>query len=83
LLDDRLWNTSMLISFDQAEQVFAEDLKDHADMATVGTVMTEIIDETDDVVTTSVGGRRCDYSLKKLNLVECGFGVVTVRLDHF
>jgi hypothetical protein len=27
LLDDRLWNTSMLISFDQAEQVFAEDSK--------------------------------------------------------
>jgi len=32
LFDDMFGNTSILIPLDEAQQVFAEDLKDHADV---------------------------------------------------
>lgn len=83
LLDNVLRHTSMLISLDQAQEVLAEHLEDHAHVRSVGTGVTEVVDEADDVTSSGVRGGRIDDSLQQLNFVQGGFGVVVIRLDDF
>lgn len=38
-----------LITLDQTQQVFAQSLKNHADMIPIGSTMAEVVEEADDV----------------------------------
>jgi hypothetical protein len=74
LLDDVRRDASMLVAFDEAEQVLAQDFEHHADV-------TEVVEQLDDVSTTGMVGIGGDEALEQLDLVEGSFGVVSVRLD--
>lgn len=50
----------MLIPLDEAEQVLSQDLEDHADVRSVGTGVTEVVEELNDVSPTWVVGIRGD-----------------------
>ena len=43
-----------LISFDQAQQVLAQGLGDHADVVAVGTTMAKVIEKPDDVTSSAL-----------------------------
>jgi hypothetical protein len=48
-----------LVTFDETEEIFSEDLEDHANMCAVGAFVAEMIEKGDDVGTTRVSlGRR-------------------------
>jgi hypothetical protein len=81
LLDDVRRDASMLVAFDEAEQVLAQDFEHHADVRAVGTDVTEVVEQLDDVSTTGMVGIGGDEALEQLDLVEGSFGVVSVRLD--
>lgn len=81
LLDNMLGHTTMLVAFDQAEQVFSQNLKHHTDVGTVGAGMPEVVQKADDVTSASVRRGGVDYALEELDLVESSLSVVTVRLD--
>lgn len=54
LLDDMLWDTSMLIALDQTEQVLAQDFKDHTDVVPIRPRVFKVVDEADNVMATCV-----------------------------
>ena len=61
LLDEVHGHTLVLVALNEAEEIFSEDFEDHADMGAVGSLMTEVIEEGDDVGTTGMSlgrGRR-------------------------
>lgn len=58
LLDEVHRHTFVLVTPDQAEEVLAEHLEDHADMDAVGAAMAEMIEELDDMPTSWVSRRR-------------------------
>lgn len=58
LLDEVHRHTFVLVTPDQAKEVLAEHLKDHADMDAVGAAMAEMIEELDDMPTPWVTRRR-------------------------
>lgn len=58
LLDEVHGHTFVLVTPDQAKEVLAEHLEDHADMDTVGAAMAEMIEELDDMPTPWVSRRR-------------------------
>lgn len=45
--------------------------------------MAEIIDQSDNVMTTCVRLGRGDDALQELDFVQCGFGIMSIRLDDF
>lgn len=47
LLANVHWHTLVLMPFDQTEKVFSEDLKNHANMGAVGSLVPEMIKERD------------------------------------
>ena len=54
-------HTLVLVTLNEAEEILSEDLEDHADMGAVGSLVTEVIEEGDDVGTTGMSlgrGRR-------------------------
>ena len=55
LLDQVHWDTLVLVTLDETEEVFSEDLENHADMCSVGTFVPEMIEKGDDVGTTGMG----------------------------
>ena len=83
LLDNVLGHTAVLIPLDQTKQVFTKDFEYHTYMRSVGAGMSEVVDEADDVTSTGMRFGRGDDSLQKLNLVESGLGIVTIRFDDF
>lgn len=83
LLDDVLGDTTVLIPLDKSEKVFAEHLEYHADVFSVRTLVFEVVDETDDVMPPRMPFRGRDDSLEQLDLVQCRFGVMSVRFDYF
>lgn len=61
LLDKVHGDALVLMAFDKAEEVLAEDLEDHADMDAVGALVAEVVEEGDDMGAAGVGdggGRR-------------------------
>lgn len=56
LADDVLWHAAVLVALDEAEQVFAEHLEHHADVGAVGTVVSEVVEEGDDMAAAGVVG---------------------------
>lgn len=83
LLDEVHRHTFVLVTPDQAEEVLAEHLKDHADMDAVGAAMAKMIEELDDMPTPWVTRRRLrgNDALQQLYFVERRLGVAGRRLD--
>jgi hypothetical protein len=44
-----LWDTFALVTLDETKEVLSEDLKDHADMCTIWTSVSKVVEEGDDV----------------------------------
>ena len=76
LLDERHGDAPVVPSLDQAQQVLAEDLEDHADVDAVGALVVERVEQADDVLAAGVGLLGVDDLLQQLDLVEGGLGVV-------
>ena len=76
LLDERHGDAPVVPSLDQAQQVLAEDLEDHADVDAVGALVVERVEQADDVGAAGVGLLRIDDLLQQLDLVQGGLGVV-------
>jgi hypothetical protein len=55
LLDEVFWDALALMPLDEAEQVFAEDLKDHAYVGAVGALVAKVVEEGDDMGSAWVG----------------------------
>lgn len=45
----------VLMALDKAEEVFAEDLKDHADVDAIGALVAKVVEEGDDMGAARVG----------------------------
>lgn len=60
LLHKRLRHAPALMALDEAQQILAEDLEDHADVSAVRALVSEVVEEGDDVGSAGVGlgGRR-------------------------
>ena len=66
-----LWDTLALVTLDETKEVLAEDFEDHADMCAIGTSVSKVVEEGDDVRSAGMGlgrggsgvwvGRRGDY----------------------
>lgn len=52
LFDEVHGNTFILMTFDETEEVFAEDFEDHADVGAILSLMSEMIKEGDNVSST-------------------------------
>ena len=68
-LDERSGYALRLVALDEGKQVFAERLKDDADVGLIGARMREGIEEGDDEVTTWVLRARGHDLAQKLDLV--------------
>ena len=55
LFDEGHRDTFVLMALDEAEEVFTEDLEDHADVGAVGPFVSEVVEEGDDMGATGVG----------------------------
>lgn len=49
LLDEVHGHTFVLVTFDQTKQVFTQNLKNHADVNTVGALMAKVVEEGNDM----------------------------------
>ena len=70
LLHDMHRDALILVPPDQAEEILAEDLEDHADVGAVGPAVAEVVEEADDMAAAGVGGVGGDDALEELDLVE-------------
>ena len=75
------WYTLGLMSLDEAEEIFAQDLENHADVNTIWALMLEVVEERDDVRTAGVGLVGRDETLEELDFVKGGLGVMRSRPD--
>lgn len=87
----------VLMALDETEQVLSEDLEDHADVGAVGPLVSEVVEEGNDMGSAGmcegggrgsvwvVGGRGGggDESLEEFDLVEGGLCVSGCRFDDF
>ena len=69
----------MVPTLDQAEQVLAQHLEDHADVGAIGAFVFEGVEEGDDVLAPGVVGLGLDDLAEQLDLVDGGLGVVGGR----
>lgn len=76
LLDKRHGYAPMVPPLDQAQQVLAQDLKDHADVDAVGALVVERVEQTDDMLAAGVVLVGVDDFFEQLDLVEGRLGVV-------
>jgi len=44
-----LWDALALVTLDETKEVLAEDLKDHADVCSIGTSVSKVVEEGDDM----------------------------------
>jgi hypothetical protein len=81
-LDQSDWDTGLVISFDEGEEIFSEWLKNDADMDVFGCAVVERIEERNDVLVTRV--RRVGFldGAEEFDLVPGRFGVPAGRLDN-
>lgn len=81
LSDDEIRDTTILIPFYQPPKVLSQHLERHADVGSVRTLVSEMIEERDYVPTTGVVwiGRR--HFLEEFDLVQGRLGVVICTLD--
>lgn len=75
------WYALSLMSLDEAEEIFAQDLEHHANVNTIWALVLEMVEERDDVRTAGVGLVGGDETLEKLDFVEGGLGVAGGGFD--
>jgi hypothetical protein len=63
LFTDMVGNSSMVIPFDESEEILAENFENHADMVPVRPSVSEVIEERYDVPPTGMGRVGLDDSL--------------------
>ncbi len=73
---------SMFPSLDEAQQVLPQDLKHHADVHAVGTLVLERIEQADHMFLARMIRIRLDDLVQQLDLINGGLGVVSGRPDH-
>ena len=69
------------MSADEAEEVLAEDFKDHTDMSAIWTAMAKMVEESDDMTTTRMKRVRRYDTLKEFNFIESRLCVSRSGLD--
>ena len=69
LLDKMRRNALSLVAFDESQQILAEDLKDHANVGTVGPFMAEVVEERNNMGST--GMRLCGRGWR-MRIFWCG-----------
>jgi hypothetical protein len=75
-----LGDASVLISLDEAEQVFSKHLEDHADVRPVWPLLAEVVEELDDMAPARMSWIGRDDLLKEFDLIYGSLGVVWCRL---
>lgn len=80
LTDEPDWDTLGLMSLDESQKVLTEDLKYHANVVPIGSFVTEMIEEGDDMRPTRMGRIRGDEPLEELDLVEGSLRISCGRL---
>lgn len=83
LLDDMCRDSSMLVPLDQPQQVLSQHLEHHANVRPVGSDVPKVIKQLHGVSSSRVVRVGRDELLEELYLVQCGFGVMTIRFDDF
>jgi len=76
LLDQGHGDAAVVPPLDQAQQVLAQHLKDHADVDAVGPLVVEGVEQADDVLAAGMVLVCVDDLLEQLDLVEGRLGVV-------
>ena len=56
LLNEGHGHAFRLVSADEAEEVFAEDFENHADVGAVGPAMAKVVEESDDMASARMRG---------------------------
>lgn len=79
LLHEGDGDAAVVPALDQAQQVLAQHLEDHADVGAVGALVLEGVEEGDDVLAPGVVGLGLDDLAEQLDLVDGGLGVVCRR----
>jgi hypothetical protein len=62
-LDECRWNTGLLVTFNEAQEVFAERFEDNTNVGRFWSNMSERVQERDNVVTARMK-RRCSRNLR-------------------
>lgn len=73
----------MVPALDEAEQVLAQDLEDHADMDSVGPTVLERVEQADDMSAARMVRVGTVYAVEELDLVYGGLCVVGGRAHDF
>lgn len=76
LLHQRHGDTAVVPSLNQAEQVLAQYLKDHADVGAVGALVLKRVEEAHDMLAAGMLGLGLDDAVEELDLVDGRLGVV-------
>lgn len=83
LTNESNWDAFGLMSLDEAQKVLAEDLKDHAYVVSVGSLVSEMIEERDYMRTAGVGWVRGYEPLEEFDFVEGRLRISGSRFDDF
>lgn len=83
LLDDMCRDSPMLVPLDQSQQVLPQHLEHHAHVRPVGSDVPKVIKQLHGVSSSRMVRVGRNELLEELYLVQCGFGVMTIRFDDF
>ena len=75
------WDTGLVITFDEGEEVFPEWLKNDADVDILGCAVVERIEERNNMLVAGVRRVGFLHSTEQFDLVPGGFGVSARRFD--
>lgn len=81
LLADSRRDAPVLVPLDEAQEVLAKDLKDHADVRSMRAKVAKVVEQLDDVASTRVVQLGRTELIQQLNLVKGRLCVVLVGLD--
>lgn len=81
LLDKIHRNAAVVPPLDQAEQVLAQNLENHANVGSVGALVFERVEKADNVFPAGMVRLGLNNLIEKLDLIDGGFGVVGGRTD--
>lgn len=73
----------MVPPFDQTEEIFTQNFKDHTHMDTIGPFVFEGIEEADDVSSARMIRVCLDDFVQQFDFINGGFSVVRSRSDDF
>lgn len=83
LFDQRHWDATMIPALNQPEKIFPQHLKHHTDMNTIGSAMLKRIQEANNMLPARVVRVSLDDFIKKFNLINSRFSVMSSRSHNF